>query len=48
LIEHAAAQEGLAMAKMSGKHLAAIVAIGAALSLVSVAAFAEDVTKIKS
>src|SRR5258705_10458461 len=40
-----AAQEGLAMAKMSGKHLAAIVAIGAALSFGIGAAFAEDVTE---
>src|SRR5712671_7435906 len=41
-----AAQEGLAMAKMSGKHLAAIVAIGAALSFGISAAFAaEDVTE---
>src|SRR6267142_6670537 len=40
-----AAQEGLAMAKMSGKHLAAIVVIGAALSFGVGAAFAEDVTE---
>jgi outer membrane protein OmpA-like peptidoglycan-associated protein len=40
------AQEGLAMAKMSGKRLAAIVAIGAALSFgVGAALAAEDVTE---